>query len=190
MLVQMYGRESVSRKCVYEWFKRFREGKGTTEDERSSGRPSINWTPEKIKKVLQMLAQDRRLALRLIAEELGISKDAAHIIVRDDLDKRKICSRFMPHKLTDKQKAKRMETSGDFISICDQDPMLLENIVTGDETWCYQFDPESKTTIDGVVFTDFPATKKESSAKVQSRITHKEFLPVSLTIKPHYTRQF
>ena len=28
--------------------------------------------------------------------------------------------------------------------MCDQDPLLLENIVTEDETWCYQFDPESK----------------------------------------------
>ena len=28
--------------------------------------------------------------------------------------------------------------------MCDQDPSLLENIVTRDGTWCYQFDPESK----------------------------------------------
>ena len=27
-----------------------------------------------------------------------------------------------------------MKTSGDFISMCDQDPLLLENIVMGDET--------------------------------------------------------
>ena len=65
-----------------------------------------------------------------IAEELGISKDMTHTIVRDDLGKRKICSRFVLHKFTDEQKAKRMETSGDFISMCDQDPLLLENIVT------------------------------------------------------------
>lgn len=136
MLVQVYGREAVSRKCVYEWFKRFREGKETTEDEPRSGRPSTSRTPEMIEKVRQMLAQDRRLTLRLIAEELGISKDTAHTIIRDDLGKRKICSRFVPHKLTDEQKTKRMETSGDFISMCDQDPLLLETIVTGDETWC------------------------------------------------------
>ena len=37
-----------------------------------------------------------------------------------------------------------METCGDFISMCDQDPLHLKNILTGDETWCYQFDPESK----------------------------------------------
>ena len=144
MLVQVYGREAVSRKCVYEWFKRFREEKKTTEDEPRSGRPSTSRTPEMIDKVRQMLVQGRRLTLRLIAEELGISKDTTHTIVRDDLGKRNICSRFVPHRLTDEQNAKRMETSGDFISICDQDPLLLENIVTGDETWCYQFDPESK----------------------------------------------
>ena len=97
-----------------------------------------------IEKVRQILAQDWRLTLRLIAEKLGISKDEVHTIVRDDLGKRKICSRIVPHKLTDQQKAKWMETSGDFITMCAQDPLLLKNIVRGDETWCYQFEPESK----------------------------------------------
>ena len=58
-----------------------------------------------IEKVRQMLAQARRLTLSLIAEKLGIRKYTAHTNVRDDLGKRKICSRFVPHKLTDEQKA-------------------------------------------------------------------------------------
>ena len=91
-----------------------------------------------------MLAQDQRETLRLIVEELGISKDMAYTIVQDDLGKRKICSQFVPHKLTNEKKAKRMETSSDFISMCDQDPLLLGNIITRDQSWCYQFDPESK----------------------------------------------
>ena len=74
MLVQVQGREAVRRKCVYEWFKRFRKGKETTEEEPRSSRPSTSRTPEIIEKVRQMLAQDRRLTLRLIAEELGISQ--------------------------------------------------------------------------------------------------------------------
>ena len=61
MLVQVYGREAVSRKCVYKWFKRFPEGKETTVDEPRSGRPSTSRTPEMIEKVRQMLAQDLRL---------------------------------------------------------------------------------------------------------------------------------
>ena len=95
MLVQVYGREAVSRKCVYEWFKRFREGKETTEDEPRLGRPLTSRTLEMIEKVRQILAQNLLLTLRLIAEELGISKDTAHTIVRDDLDKRKNCSLYL-----------------------------------------------------------------------------------------------
>ena len=151
----------------------------------------------------QILSQDRRLTLRLIAEEFGISKDTAHTIVRDDLDKRKICSRFVPHKLTDEQKAKRMETSGHFIAMCDQDPLLLVNIVTGYEIWCYQFDPESKRQSMAWCSPTFPRPKKKKSRLQKCKaktlliafcdnksIIHKEFVPVGQTIEPHFTRQF
>ena len=114
---------SREQKCVYE----------RTEDEPRSGRPLANRTPEIIEKVRQTLAQDQRLTLSLIAGKLCLSKDTALTIVRDDLDVRKICSGFVSHKLTDDYLAKRIETSGDFIFMCDQDlPLLVENIVTGD----------------------------------------------------------
>lgn len=116
MLVQVYGTEAVSRKCVYDWFKRFRDGKETTEDEPRSGRPSTSRTPDMIERVRNMLARDRRLTLRLMAEELSISKDTVRTIVRENLGKRKICSRFVPHMLTDDQKAKRKEAAGDLIT--------------------------------------------------------------------------
>ncbi|KAJ4435152.1 hypothetical protein ANN_23728 [Periplaneta americana] len=169
------GRESVregsreQKMFLRMCFKRFREGKETIEDEPRSGRPSTSRTPEMIEKVRQMLAQDRRLTLRLIAEELDISKDTVHTIVRDDLGKRKICSRFVPHKLTDEQKAKRMETSRDFISMCDQDPLLLKTIVTGDETWCYQFDPESKRQSMSWCSPTSPRPKKKKSRLQKSK---------------------
>jgi transposase len=134
MLVQVYGTEAVSRKSVYDWFKHFRDGKETTEDEPRSGRPLTSRTPDMIKRVRQMLAQDRRVTLRLMVEELSISEDTVHTIVHEDLGKPKICSRFVPHKLTEEQKAKRMETSGDFITTCDQYPSFLRIIVTVDET--------------------------------------------------------
>ena len=116
-----------------------------------------------------------------------------YTIVRDDLGKRKICSRFVPHKLTDKQKAKRTETSGGFISICDQDRLLLENIVMGDETWCCQFDLESKWQSMVWCSPTFLRPKKShlQNSKVKTLliiffdnkgIIHKEFVPASQTI--------
>ena len=126
---------------------------------------------EMIEKVQQMLAQDQRLTLRLIVEELGISKDTAHTIVHDDLGKQKIFSWFVPHKLTDKQKAKQMETSGDFIFMCYHDQLLLENIDMGDETRYYRFDSESKLQSIAWCSQTSPQPKKESSAKIQGQNT-------------------
>ncbi|GBN95816.1 Mariner Mos1 transposase [Araneus ventricosus] len=91
-----------------------------------------------------MLADDRRLSLRMITEELKISLDSVSNITHENLQKRKICARFVPHKLSDEQTQHRMETSGDFVDACDQNPQFLETIVTGVELGCYQYDPETK----------------------------------------------
>ncbi|KAJ8948150.1 hypothetical protein NQ318_009238 [Aromia moschata] len=40
MLKEMYGNESLSCTQVFEWFKRFKEGRETTEDDPRPGRPS------------------------------------------------------------------------------------------------------------------------------------------------------
>ncbi|GBO45484.1 Putative uncharacterized protein FLJ37770 [Araneus ventricosus] len=48
MLVKVYGVDAVSKKCVFEGFKRFRDGKEDVKDEPRSGRPPINTTPDNI----------------------------------------------------------------------------------------------------------------------------------------------
>ncbi|GBM21364.1 Putative uncharacterized protein FLJ37770 [Araneus ventricosus] len=136
MLVKVYGVEAVSKKCVFEWFKRFRDGKEDVEDEPHSGRPPTSTTPDNIERVRRMLADDRRLSLRMIAEELKISLDSVSNIIHENLQKRKICARCVLHKLSDEQKQHRKETSGDFIDACDRNPQFLETILTGDESWC------------------------------------------------------
>lgn len=65
-------------------------------DEPRSGRLWTSRTPDMIdKRVRQMLARDRRLTLRLMVEEFGISNDTVCTIVREDLGKWKICSWFV-----------------------------------------------------------------------------------------------
>lgn len=61
--MKVYGTEAVSRKCVYDWFKRFCDRKETTEDEPHSGWLSTSRTPGAIEQVRQMLAQDWQLTL-------------------------------------------------------------------------------------------------------------------------------
>ena len=51
----------------------------------------------------------------------------------------------MPHLLTDKQKQRRVRLASQVIEKYDKcDPRRLEEIATGDETWIYHFQPDSK----------------------------------------------
>ena len=66
-------------------------------------------------------------------------------ISRERLGLRKICARWVPHLLTDEQKQSRVRFAPQVIEKYDKcDPHHLEEIVTGDETWIYHFQPNSK----------------------------------------------
>ncbi|GBM93968.1 Putative uncharacterized protein FLJ37770 [Araneus ventricosus] len=66
--------DAVSKKCAFERFKRFRDGKEDVKDEPLSGRPPTSTTPDNIERVRRMLADDRRLFLRMIALFTNICK--------------------------------------------------------------------------------------------------------------------
>ncbi|GBN84374.1 hypothetical protein AVEN_82126-1 [Araneus ventricosus] len=65
-----------------------KDGKEDVKDEPRSGRPPTSTTPDSIERVRRMLADDRRLSLRMIAEELKISLDSVSNIIHEHLQKR------------------------------------------------------------------------------------------------------
>lgn len=52
-------------------------------------------------KVLEMIAKDRRMTLRIMIDELGINKEMIRQSFHEDLGKRKIYAKFIPPNLTD-----------------------------------------------------------------------------------------
>jgi hypothetical protein len=58
------------------------------------------------------------------------------------LKKKKVCARFV-HLLTPEQKHQRAASSVEFVGMVD-DRNVLKRIVTGDESWCFMHDPETK----------------------------------------------
>ena len=80
-----------------------------------------------------------------IEELSGIHWSSILKILREQLGLRKICARWVPHLLTDEHKQSRVRHALQVIEkydICD--PRRLEEIVTGDETWIYHFQPDSR----------------------------------------------
>jgi hypothetical protein len=61
------------------------------------------------------------------------------------LGKRKLCARIVPHSLTPEQKEDRVTSCQDIIAMANAEKKNIFNkIITGDEIWCFAYDPETK----------------------------------------------
>ena len=137
-----YGNEALNRSNVFRWYSRFRNGRELVDDERGV-RPKSTRTEVKIAAVADLVKNDRRIASRIITESLNVPKTVVLRILKGDLGKRKLCSRFVPHSLTFKQREDRVTSRQDIIVMADADN-FFNKIIKGDETLCSTSDPETK----------------------------------------------
>ena len=64
MLTKAYGESAMSKTRVYEWCKRFQDGREDVEDDERPGHPSIWTTDENVEKGKEMVMNDRRITIR------------------------------------------------------------------------------------------------------------------------------
>ena len=77
MLSTAYGNDCLSRARVFEWHKRFSEGREIVKDDERPGRPCTSRTEENVEKISQIVRKDCRLSVQMIAESVNIDKDTA-----------------------------------------------------------------------------------------------------------------
>ena len=104
MLQQVYREDTMSRTHAFVWHKRFKEGRGEIEDDPRFGRPSTSRTAENIEHMKQMVHANRRLTVRMIAEELSINKDTVWSIITENLEMCKVFAKMVPKLLSKDQK--------------------------------------------------------------------------------------
>ncbi|GFX43394.1 protein GVQW3 [Trichonephila clavipes] len=75
LLKEVYGSQCLSRARVFEWFKRFKDGRQDVEDDSQPGRPSTSKTDENVEQVASLIRSDRRFSIRAIAETVNIDKE-------------------------------------------------------------------------------------------------------------------
>jgi hypothetical protein len=113
---------------------RFWDGSEMLENDESSGRPTDVQTPVMIEVVRELISSDRGMTLRMMEEELEISKETIHKILVEGLGRREFCGRFVPHCWPEEQKAILLQACQDFLQSVDDYRSLLDSVVTGDET--------------------------------------------------------
>jgi len=83
----------------------------------------------------------------MIGESFKIPKTVVLPILNEDLGKRNLCARSVPHSLTPEQREDRVISCQGIIAVDDADKFFFNKIIKGDETWCFAYVPETKRHI-------------------------------------------
>ncbi|GBP37708.1 Putative uncharacterized protein FLJ37770 [Eumeta japonica] len=144
-MVSVLQESAPSYTMVKKWARLFQQGRESCEDDPRPGRPVTVVTEENVRKIEKLVLADRRIKLWQIAEELHISKERVEEIIHEHVNMRKISARWVPKMLTPFDKQRRLQTSKDFLELVgDNIDEICDRIVTVNETWVRQYDPESK----------------------------------------------
>ena len=108
-----------------------------------AGRTSTSETDDNVERVRSLVRSDRRLTLRMISSELNLNRFTVHQILTQDLDMRKVCAKMVPKNLTTEQ-ANRRDACLDLLDRLEREPEFFSHVITGDESWILEYDPETK----------------------------------------------
>jgi len=135
----------------------------------------------------------------MIADEVNVNREAVRKILTDELGMTKIGAKMVPRNLTEQQRDARVSVFAELLEQVEADPELIERVITGDECWFFQYDPETKRQSLEWSLKGSPRPKKTrmSKSKVQRMlvcffdsmgIVHKEWVPAGQTVNQYYYR--
>ena len=158
--------------------------------------PSTSKTDANIEKVGEIVQQNHRLSIQAVAELINTDKETVQRILHNNFNMKKVCSKMVPRLLTPEQKEIRMNICADILQNIENDPNFLENIITCDESWFFQYDPESKCQYMHWKSPSSPRQKKARQSKSKFKammvffdirgIVHVDWVPKGQTVNQVY----
>jgi len=91
-LREVCGEQTVDRSIVSCWATRFHEGRVNISDDQRLGRLKTSTDERSVELVADFLAQDYRATCKKISQATGISPTSVFRILKNNLQKRKICA--------------------------------------------------------------------------------------------------
>ena len=154
-MTKVYGDDCISRTHVYTWFTRFKNGREDLNYDLRPGSPEVSNRAELVEKVREIIGIDANFTTRMLDEELNTSKNTIWRILTEDLGKRNVCARFVPHQLNaPPHKTKKVNEffMKKRISPINHPPY------SPDLSQCdYFLFPKRKTKMKGAFYVDIPA---------------------------------
>ncbi|GBP96657.1 Putative uncharacterized protein FLJ37770 [Eumeta japonica] len=86
-----FNNEAPSRAVGFRWFREFRNGRNSLQDEEHMGRPVSSDTLENVGRVRKMIEGDNPFTYHMIHYTLGIDLAAVYKVMQDELKMKKKC---------------------------------------------------------------------------------------------------
>ena len=115
MLQSAFRASCMNRASVFEWHKRFKEGRESVRDDERCGRSKVVRTPELMGQIKNFMDKDRHVSIETISAHFDVSVGTVHTIIHEELQMQKICAKFVPRVLREDQKDILM-TAGRWLS--------------------------------------------------------------------------
>ena len=170
MLKVAYGECTVSQKSIYKWYKLLTEGREEVNDDARPGRLSTSTTNENTEAVKKIVMENRRITIREVAENVGISVGSCHAIFSDISGLKRVAAKFVPKLLNFDQKTRCMTIAQKMLNDVNDDPDLLKKVITGDESWVYGYDVETKAQSSQWKHNESPRPKKARQVRSNVKV--------------------
>jgi len=100
LLTEAYGEDCLSRARVFEWHKRFSEGRESLKYDNRPDRPRTVVTDDNTEKMRDVIRKDRKLGVRAVAEKVNLDRESIRQILRKELNMRMVCAKMVPKLLS------------------------------------------------------------------------------------------
>ena len=140
ILGKTLGEHAPSYATVKNWLALFKRGDFSTWTTQNSAHPDI------IDQIHKLILEDGRILAKSIAEQLGISRERVESVIHEDLDMRKLSTKWVSKCLNADQKVNGASQSSEQILefFRPDSNNFLSRLVTIEETWIYRYKPETK----------------------------------------------
>ncbi|XP_045106834.1 protein GVQW3-like [Portunus trituberculatus] len=112
----VYGDDCPSYDTVLRWKRNFKTGHMSLTDESRTGRPSLTDSAATVKKVEDLILEDRRITIHVIMHETGLRYGSVWKIIHDELHMSKMSACSVPRILTPLQRQTRRDLSKQMFS--------------------------------------------------------------------------